>query len=269
MQNPAFSNAIAIRRSNPDANLVQALIAFSLLVAVLVWLRQPTVGLGMWAFDSIFESAPTSSLARYIPRPADASVTPPKQFQIKFVPPSYLDTEQLENIETARLAITNPAAVGLSDKVALDLPPDAVEVYLSLLGYENHYRHTDEQGNVVYSYSGCCVGIAQVHLETSVCEQWELFILERNLWCGARIFANYYHEWLPKAGPEVNKIAVAMYKNAVLMNEDLTAFVPDQNGLPIIGPDDPNNPMDFASQVATVFIDPYTGASRFSFTVLG
>jgi hypothetical protein len=188
--------------------------------------------------------------------------------RLNFVRPGYLDQEQLDNIDLVKKVITDPASVEkVSDKAPItELDHNAIEVYLSLLEYESNYRHVDESGNVKYSYTGCCVGIAQVSLATGVCETWELFVLERNIWCGAKIFANYYTTWAPKAGDDAFKITVAMYKNAVVMKEDLSDFLPGPDGLPIVPPDDPNDPMDFASQIATVFIHPSTGEARFVFT---
>lgn len=189
--------------------------------------------------------------------------------RLDFSPPAYLDSEQLSNIKMAEEIVRNPASWGLTDKAPIHLDHNALQVYLSLLGYENQYRHYDETGEVAVSYNDCCVGIAQVNLNTSVCAGWELADIRRNLWCGAKIFEGYYNEWAPKAGDRDFEIAVAMYKNAVLMTPDLSTVVLGTDGLPIIPADDPTDPMDFFSQVQSVFIDPMTGLPRFKFTVGG
>lgn len=191
-----------------------------------------------------------------------------RKVRLDFVPPFYLDNEQLANIKMVQEIIRDPASWGLTDKAPIPMDHNTLQVFLSLLGYENQYRHYDSSGQVQPSYGDdpCCYGIAQVNYRTCGCRAESLKDIRENAWQGAKIFQEYYDTWAPKAGDRAYEVAVAVYKNAVVMNQDLTAMVLDENGLPIIPPDDPADPMDFASQVQSVFIDPSTGEPRFKFT---
>lgn len=263
---PAHVRAHRLERPQ-DVRVARALLIFVSIVLTMIYFRQPVAVFA----DDLLTAAMTEQtpyLSGLALATSGKEETLQTSVRMDFVPPSYLEQDQLDNIELVRRIIADPSSVGLSDKSPLDLDHNAVEVYLSMLEYESNYRHTDEAGNIKYSYTGCCVGITQIALTTGVCERWELFILERNIWCGARVYEGYYHTWKDRAGDRAFEITVAMYKNAVVMKPDLSDFLPDENGLPIIPPDDPEDPMDFHSQIATVFIHPSTGESRFSFTTI-
>lgn len=182
--------------------------------------------------------------------------------KLVFKPPYVHNDVQEANLHMVVEIIQDPTSWGLRDKAPVDLTGNALQVFLSTLETENHFYHYDSDGKVALSYSGCCVGIGQVHSETTVCQSGELLDIRRNAWCAAKIFSNYYDEYRIKAPELALKLAVARYKGAVLLDGNGMMEL-DQAGLPIIPPDDPTDPADLFSQVNRVFVDPETGESMF------
>lgn len=188
---------------------------------------------------------------------------PSKPVHLVFEPPVVHNDLQTANQQMVGDIIRDPSSWGLKDKAPIDLSGNILQVYLATLETENHFYHYNSNGDVQLSYSGCCVGVGQVFAETSVCQGWELADIRRNVWCSARIFANYYDEYRVKAPARSFELTVARYKGAVLLDKNGN-MVLDSKGLPII-PGDPNDPKSPVSQVNRVFIDPDTGKPMFRF----
>lgn len=195
---------------------------------------------------------------------AQPEAVPAKPVHLVFDPPVAHNDLQKANEQMVVDIIRDPSSWGLKDKAPIDLSGNILQVYLATLETENHFYHFANSGAVQFSYTGCCEGIGQVYTKTQVCESWELKDIRRNAWCSARIFANYYDLYKLKAPKRAFELTVARYKNAVLMNENKTAMILDEKGLPIIT-GDPNDPESPRSQVNRVFIDPDTGKSMFRF----
>lgn len=260
-------------KREPAPFMVKAIFVFVLTLIAMVYFRIQTVSLFSQLLDEPVAQQGLVSLPNWglgndkLQVPAE----PPKKVRMDFAPPNYLTQEQLDYIKMVDEIIQDPSSWGVK-KPPIPMDHNTRQVYLSLLGYEASYQHYDDYGNVKQSYvleegdQPCCEGGAQVNKNSSVCTREEIADMRYNAWCGATIFWEYYQQWGLKAGSRAYEITVAVYKNAVLMTPDKSAMVLDDNGLPIIGEDDPTTDMDFHDQVQTVFIDPYTGLPRFTFT---
>lgn len=254
---PARVYTPPMQRREEIPNVAKALTILVAFVAVLVYLRQPVARL----IPDLFE---TGTVVQDLVDPSISSeaVQPPKPVWLKFDPPFALSDSQWDYADMSKDVINNPSAWGVN-KPPLNFDRNLLELYMSVLRTENNLSHYDSDGNIAWSYSGCCLGGAQVYAQTSICTREELEDPRYNVWCGAAIFKGYYDEWAPKAGDRANEITVAVYKNAVVMTPDLTAMVLDQQGLPIIPEDDPDDPKDMFSQVQSVFL--YDGQPMFKF----
>lgn len=177
-----------------------------------------------------------------------------------FEPPFGHNAAQKANQQMVLDIIQNPSSWGLLDKAPIDLTGNALQVFLATLETENHFYHYNNDGEVALSYTGCCLGIGQVSSETTVCQSLELFDIRRNAWCAAKIFSDYYSQYETRAPERALELTVALYKGAVQL-DDSGMMVLDQDGLPIIPADDPNDPADFFSQINRVFVDPDSGKS--------
>ena len=186
-----------------------------------------------------------------------------KPVHLVFEPPIVHNDLQSDNQALAIDVIHNPASRGLFNKPPVDLDGNPMQIWLSTLESENHFYHYNSNGDVVLSYSLCCVGIGQISRDTTDCPAAELKDIRNNLYCSAVIFNNYYQEYKVKAPDRAFELTVARYKNAVLL-DDNGQMVLDSDGLPII-PGDSKNPESPRSQVDRVFIDPDTGKPMFRF----
>lgn len=186
-----------------------------------------------------------------------------KPVHLVFDPPYPLNDLQNDNMHMVVDIINDPSSWGVTDKAPIkELTGDILQMYLSALYRENHFYHYNDDGDVQLSPTKCCAGIGQVYTLTSVCEGWELKDIRRNAWCSARIFANYYLDLKDKAGPRTNELTVAMYQNAISVDESGNAIL--ENGLPSIT-GDPSDPDSLRSLVDKVFKDPDTGKPMFRF----
>ncbi len=247
------SHAKPLQRRSPRTSVKTHPLVYVLIIGV---------GLVLAAFWLGDNSGHTKTHPAKVSAPAKTAKVATKPVYLEFDPPFILTDQQWDYVRMAREVIQNPGSWGVY-KPPLNFNRNLLELYMSVLRTENNLSHYDNYGHIAVSYNGCCIGGAQVYAQTSVCTEKELEDIRYNVWCGAAIFKSYYDKWAPKAGDRANEITVAVYKNAVVMNDDGASMKTDGNGLPIIPPDDPDDPIDFASQVASVFT--YDGRPMFKF----
>ena len=257
--NPIAAARPRLQRERIPLRVWSIVVLLALIAVASVFRQQTAVGVEKiiehWETRPAFAQGPTALPSPDV-QPAQVGAGP----RIKFNPPFVLTDTQWDYVDTAKIVINNPAARGVY-KPALNFDPNLLELYMSVLWSENKLSHYDQYGNVAWSYSGCCLGGAQVYAQTSICTFEELLDPDYNVWCGAAIFKDYNETWGKKAGLREYEITVATYKNAVLLNDDKTFVL--EKGLPIIPEDDPANPYDLFSQSQSAFV--YDGQSMFKF----